>query len=297
MASVIKKTGNYHFYLKLIVTVLAVLLCLYVFSVNAAGQQVQKKKFQLPTKVTLAVTSDKTHRKIAVKYNLKLQVSLPESLMIRDSAIHWQIYRDNRIQHQLTGQQHDLNLPAGNYVIHLQIGKYKTSKRMRIRNNQQLRPYFKANLGRLQLAADYPVKWSVTGPGKLHYKTDKRYKIDEIVPAGEYRIKAFLPTLVQQKKVRVGKGKLAKQKLTLPLGTVSLMAVRNNQPLLQPMEWEIFRLDHHQRHRIGRYYQHANRISIPPGQYEAVVRYRNNTSKRRFWVQQETSHNVILVVD
>ncbi|MEZ5536481.1 MAG: hypothetical protein R3F02_12745 [Thiolinea sp.] len=229
--------------------------------------------------------------------NLQLLVILPDGLNVSDSQIFWQVKGAGQKSRKLRGNHHSLDLDDGLYKIQLRIGRYKAEKRVLVQKQQQLQPYFRANIGHLQVQADHPVQWQVDGPDNIRFETSARYAIDEIVPAGEYRVKTVLPGVVQLRNISVKSGEQQVQRLSVPMGTVNLMVIRDNQPLLQAMEWEVFRLNKGKRHSIGKYYLHANSIRIPPGKYEAVVNHRNKTGKRRFWVQESTTNKVILEMD
>jgi hypothetical protein len=295
MTPLIKRKNTYRYYWQLSITAISVLLCLYVLSVSAGEQQIKTSAVYVPAK--LAISSNKLNPRHADEKNLKLQAILPGKLAINDARVIWRIQRAGKTIRTLKGNQQALNLTEGMYVVHLQIGEYKSSKRVVIKKNQQLRPYFRANIGHLAMSADHPVIWQIDGPDNLHYQTKPQHAVNEVVPAGEYRVKAVLPALVQQHKISVRAGQHATHRLIMPLGKVNLMAIRNNQPLLQAMEWEVFRLEKTRRHSVGKYHLHSNSIRVPPGQYEAVARHKDKISKRRFWVQKETTSKVILVMD
>lgn len=298
MTELIEKIKNaYRRYAQLMTGAVLTLLCLYVISVNAADQPLKTAAVYIPTKLVVNTQQLKETTVSNDKQALNLQVTLPDKLDISAAQIVWQIKQSTKVIRKLTGNHHALNLDTGLYVVRLQIGRYSTEKQLLVQEHQQLRPYFRADVGYLQVHSDYPVKWQIEGPDKIRYQTKQQSSLNEIVPTGEYRVKALLPTLSQQHNISVKVGQQATHRVSIPLSKVNLMAVRNHQLLLKPMDWEVFRLDRDQRYSVGKYRLHSNSIQVPPGQYEAVVKHANKVSKRRFWVQKETTNKVMLVME
>lgn len=291
----IKKMHNY--YVQLTATALCVLLCSYILSVSASEQRPVNTAFATPAE--LSILSKKVFSKVASANgkSLQLGINLSKELLITDSDIKWQIQQSGKTIRKLKGNHHLVKLPDGLYKVRLQIGKYQAEKSVTLQTGQKIQPYFQTNLGRIQVNADHPVNWEITGPDNSLHQVTNKHSIDEVLPAGKYQVKIILPALSQQQVVDVKSGQYVTQHLTVPLGKVNLMAIRDNQPLLQAMEWEVFRLEKNSRHKVGEYFRHFNSINVPPGQYEAIARHQDQTSKRRFWVQKETTNKVVLVME
>lgn len=285
------------YYVQLTATVLCILLCSYILSVSAGEQRSVNTSFATPAE--LSVLSYKAPRKVAAVNgkSLQLGINLSKKLLIADSAIQWRIQQNGKTIREMKGSHHAVKLPDGLYKVRLQIGNYQIEKQVMLQAGQKVQPYFQMNIGRLQVSTDHPVDWEIKGPGNRVYRIRNKKTINEVLPVGRYRIKATLPALAQQQVVDVQSGQYITQHLSVPLGKVNLMAIRNNQPLLQAMEWEVFRLEKNRRHKIGEYKLHFKSINVPPGQYEAVARHQDQTSTRRFWVQKETTNRVVLVMD
>lgn len=299
LIKIIKMPLPFGYYLQLIPAGLAVLLCVYMMSVSADENRTVKTSFSLPSKLTVLNRQKQTTPSTLAQKSLQLEVNVAKQLRIRDSEVQWQIQQNGEIIRNLQGSQHAVALEEGLYQVHLQIGKYSVDKHVLIQKGQQVRPYFPLAVGRLQVSADYPVDWQLSraGSGGALYKTTNQQSINEIVPAGEYQVKTISPVMAVQQTINIVPGRHSSQHLTIPLGKVNLIAIRNNQPLLQAMKWEVFRLGNSNRHKVGEYYLHTKSITMPPGQYEAVARHQGKVSKRRFLVRKETTNKVVLVMD
>lgn len=287
----------YQYYKQLTASAFSILLYSYILSVSADEQWSVNTSSATPSE--LSVLSNKALNKTTRvnEENLQLEVNLSKKLLITDSDIKWQIRQAGKAMLDLTGNHHSVKLPDGLYQVRLQIGRYETKKQVTVHTGQQIRPYFQANIGRIQMSADHQVDWEITNPDSVVYQLSNKQSVNELLPAGRYQVKAILPSLAQQQVIDVQPGKYITQHLAVPLGKVNLIAIRNNQPLLQAMKWEVFRLEKNGRHKIGEYHLHAKSITVPPGRYEAVARHQDQTSKRRFWVQKETTNKVVLVME
>lgn len=297
MTQLIKIKKPCQYYKQLTASALSVLLCSYILSVSAGEQW--SVNTSLATPAELSVLSNTVLKKVTGvnEKNLQLEVSLSKKLLITEPEIKWQIRQADKTMFDLTGNRHAVKLPDGLYQVRLQIGRYQAEKQVSVHTGQQIQPYFQTNIGRIQMSADHQVDWEITGPDSVVYQLSNKQSVNEVLPAGRYQVKAILPSLAQQQVIDVQPGKYITQHLAVPLGKVNLMAIRNNQPLLQAMKWEVFRLEKDGRRKVGEYHLHAKSINVPPGRYEAVARHQNQTSKRRFWVQKETTNKVVLVME
>ncbi len=297
MTQLIKIKKMHSYSVQLIATTLCILLCSYILSVSAGEQRSVDTSLTIPAELSVLSKKVLSKSTSANGKSLQLGINLPKKLLITDSDIKWQIQRSDKTVLELKGRYHSVSLPDGLYKVRLQIGRYQAEKQVMLQAGQKIQPYFQMNIGRLQVSADHPVDWEIKGPGNTVYRVKNKQSVNEVLPVGRYQIKAVLPALAQQQVVDVLSGQYVAKHLTVPLGKVNLMAIRNNQPLLKAMEWEVFRLEKNSRHKIGEYYLHFKSINVPPGQYEAVARHQDQTSKRRFWVQKETTNKVVLVME
>ncbi|CAA6821646.1 MAG: Unknown protein [uncultured Thiotrichaceae bacterium] len=297
MTQLIKIKRMHSYAVQLTVTAFCILLCSYILSVHAGEQRSVDTSFATPAE--LSVLSKPSFGKVisANGKSLQLDINLSKKLLIADSAIKWQIQRSGKTIRELKGSHYSVKLPGGLYKVRLQVGKYQAEKQVMLQAGQKIQPYFQVDIGRLQVSADHPVDWEIKGPGNRVYRINDKQSVNEILPVGRYQVKAILPALAQEQVIDVQSGQYVMQHLAMPLGKVNLMAIRNNQPLLQAMKWEVFRLEKNNRHKIGEYHLHFESINVPPGQYEAVARHQDKTSKRRFWVQKETTNRVVLVME
>ncbi len=316
MTQLIKIKKPYVYYAQLAATGAAALLCFYILSVSAAGEE-RLVKIVLTKPSNLSVVSsehekglsqnkeisgsdrNKPSNKVTAtnEKSLQLGVDLPKRLLVSDSEIKWQIRQNGETIHDLEGNHQSVRLPDGLYNVLLQIGKYQQKKQITVKAGQQVQPYFQIKLGRVQISADHPVDWEITGPEKTVYKVKDKQAVNAVLPAGMYQVKAVLPALTQRQTIEVKSGQYFTKHLNVPLGKVNLIAVRDNQPLLQSMKWEVFRLEKKGRHKVGEYYLHSKSINIPPGRYEAVAHHQKQISKRRFLVQEATTNKVVLVME
>ena len=251
-----------------------------------------------PEKSVLLSTLNRPVSASVSGYNLGLFVHLPVNFRIADNRIHWQIRREgDRFTRSLNGQQPQLNLPPGNYQIQLSIGRFLMQKPVRIDSNSLVVSSFSAAIGYLRLSANEKVEWLIQGPSGKSFRLGNRSQVNEIVPAGFYRVKAMIRQVPQFRRVQVHSGELTEKHVHIPVGEVNLTATLDNQPLFEPMEWQIYRLESGKRRLIGNFHQHIQGITIPPGRYEAVARHEQTVRSRQFWVQQNTSNQVILALD
>nr|CAA6830751.1 MAG: Unknown protein [uncultured Thiotrichaceae bacterium] len=297
MIQLIKTKKTYQYYLQIMAVASSFLLGSYVLSVSANEQKSIKTSFTTPSALTILSEKKLNKSTVVNNNNLQLSVNLPEKLLISDSEIEWQVRKNGKAIHQLEGSQQSVKLAAGLYQIRLKIGKYQAEKQVTIHKGQQVRPYFQVDVGRLEMSADHLADWKITGSDNVSYPIRNKRSVSEVLPAGEYQVKMMLASVAQKRIVTVKSGKQSEHHLEIPLGKVNLMAIRDNQPLLQSMKWEVFRLGKGGRHKVAEYHLHAKSVDMPPGQYEAVARHQDKTSKRRFWVQKETTNKVVLVME
>ncbi|HPE59931.1 MAG TPA: hypothetical protein PLB10_06300 [Thiolinea sp.] len=170
-------------------------------------------------------------------------------------------------------------------------------KQVKIASNSLVVSSFAAAIGYLSLSANEQVDWLVQGPHGSAFRINNSSRVNEIVPAGFYLVKAMIRQVPQFRRVQVRSGELTEKQVYIPVGNVNLMATLDNQPLFEPMEWQIYRLESGKRRLIGNFHQHIQGITVPPGRYEAVARHHQTVRSRQFWVQQNTSNRVILALD
>ncbi len=229
--------------------------------------------------------------------NLELNVSLPDSLDIPEQQVTWQVFNKRKLLHTLRGRKQTLQLSAAAYTVVLEIGHFSLSKQIDVYTNRKITPYFRARIGRLDALANQAVDWEVQEQnGKAFTVPTTRY-INEIVPMGVYEVRTRVKDLMQLQRVHIDTGEAVQMAVKIPVGEVKLIAITDNHPLFKPVEWEVYRLDSGGRHHIGSYSQHSLGIMIPPGNYEAVATYAKVTRTRAFWVQQNTTNQVILAMD
>lgn len=276
--------------LRLLLTCLATFGFVYLFTVSAA------EKPQVKSQTALSV-KDTGSFQLPVHNNLTLQVNTPDSLDIPGSRIVWTITQNSRLYQKITGNGHRLNLPAGAYQVNLKIGRYTDSRDIVVRQGALIQPYFGGNLAKIRLRSNQTMDWKFTGLNSNNFVISQRMQVDEFVPADTYVIKAVLRNMPLQKKVRLQSGQQTQVEMNIPVGKVRLIATKDDRPLFSPMSWQVYRLEKNQRQQVGQYHLHAQSISMPPGHYEAVARFRGTVRKRQFWVQRNTNNKIILGMD
>lgn len=231
--------------------------------------------------------------------NLALSAHLPQNLNIPDNMIHWEISPLNRPGRTrlVNGHWQNLRLPQGHYAVRLRIGEYQRTRHVHVREHEPLRLPFYATVGRIQLRANEQVDWRVYLPDGNVLTIPRTLSADPVVETGVYRVEASINDSHYQEMIRVNQGQLVTANMTIPVGRVNLIAVRNNAPLFQPMHWRIFRLDGAGKREVANYHRHARGIVMPAGRYEAVATFRQTTRSREFWVQKDTNNEVVLAMD
>ncbi|MGB1008136.1 MAG: hypothetical protein ACPGVP_00340 [Thiolinea sp.] len=276
--------------LRLLLTCLATFGFVYLFTASAA------EKPQVKSQTALSV-KDTGSFQLPVHNNLTLQVNTPDSLDIPDRRIVWTITQNSRLYQKITGNGHRLNLPAGAYQVNLKIGRYTGSRDIVVRQGASIQPYFGVNLAKIRLRSNQTMDWKFTGLNSNNFVISQRMQLDEFVPADTYVIKAVLRNMPLQKKVRLQPGQQTQVEMNIPVGKVRLIATKDDRPLFSPMSWQVYRLEKNRRQQVGQYHLHAQSISMPPGHYEAVARFRGTVRKRQFWVQRNTNNKIILGMD
>lgn len=236
----------------------------------------------------------------ALSENLELKVNLPDVLKIPEDAIQWHIASVAGVQVQVVqGRTHALKLPAATYAVTLTIGKFRVSKLVDVREQHKITPYFRAELGRMEILANQQVDWRVrdrSGKG-LSFTVQAANGLEEIVPAGAYDVNTLIREMPQSQRIQVQAGQTVNTVINIPVGQVSLIAVEENRPLFKPVEWNVFRLEKGLRHHVGSYHFHSQGITIPPGYYEVVATHEATVRSRQFWVKENTTNKVVLAMD
>lgn len=232
------------------------------------------------------------------KTRLELEAHLPEKVKVAEQDIAWHIYsRQQELVRKLQGNKQYVDLAPSTYMIELIVGHFSTRKQVLIKEGRTVRPYFYADIGRLEVLANQNVDWTLRNQhGKVFQQAAKRY-VTELVPAGAYIIEGRVNHFPVRKRVFVGRGQSVDTKLEVPIARINLMAVQDNNPLFKTVNWQVFRLEQGKRQLVGRYHRHARTITVPPGQYEVVATHADKTRKQRFWVQTDTNNKVVLAMD
>lgn len=229
--------------------------------------------------------------------NLKLRADIAGALEVSDQQINWIVSHRGKVLETLQGNVQALKLPTGSYQVKLGIGEYISEKTVSVNSGQQVQPYFRAEIASLQLRSNQVVDWLLTGSDNRSYRANAKLRLHQLLPADRYTVQAVLGDFPLQKEVHLRPGQSMKATIDIPVGRVKLIATRDKQPLFKPVTWEVFRLGRNQRQSVGKYHQHTQSISMPPGQYEAVARSENVIEKRQFWVREGSENNVILALD
>lgn len=234
------------------------------------------------------------------KENLLLQAQVPESVDLPKQVIEWRVYDEKgRLVRQLQGQDQLVRLATGHYQVQLSIGQFIATKLLAVKAEVLSKPYFKANIGHLVLEANHITDWSINSLSHTHIRFDVQAseQVDMWAPSGAYEISSTQSGVMRRQVVNVLEGEMNTLNMNLPLVKVNLIAVENNQPLLKPVEWAVFRLEKGERYYVGRYYQHSQGITIPAGYYEVVATHAATVRSRQFLVKENTSNRVILAMD
>lgn len=231
--------------------------------------------------------------------NLSLSAHLPQNLRISDHMIRWEVTPLNRPgkTRYISGHWQSLRLPQGNYAVRLNIGEYQRTRHVYVSDQETKSIPFYANIGRLQLRANEQVNWQVYLPHGNVLTIPRTAAAEPIVETGVYRVEASINDSHYHEMVRVDQGQTVTARMSIPVGRVNLIAVRNNAPLFQPMHWRIYRLDSGGKREVANYHRHARGIVMPAGRYEAVATFRHTTRSREFWVQKDTNNEVVLAMD
>lgn len=229
-------------------------------------------------------------------YNLELAVQLSPSLEISAQDIQWKVERAGVSVREVVGAYHQLQLPDGLYDIVLRIGKYREHHPVQLSANKRIKPYFRAQLGRLDVNATHPVTWQVSSAqGAFTNKTSRA--LHEIVAVGTYTVSVNLAQVLKQRRLVVQSGQTTTAKIDVPIGRLNLVATQANMPLFKPMQWEVYRLEKDKRRYYSTYHMHSQTVVIPPGEYEVVASHEGRTQKRQFHVRENTNNRVVLALD
>lgn len=231
--------------------------------------------------------------------NLSLSAHLPQQLQVSDHMIRWEVTPLNRPgqTRHISGHWQSLRLPQGNYAVRLNIGEYQRTRHVNVTRQETRRLPFYVNIGRLQLRANEQVNWRVYLPNGKVLNIPRTASAEPIMETGVYRVEASINDSHYHEMVRVDQGETVTARMSIPVGRVNLIAVRNNAPLFQPMHWRIYRLDSDGKREVASYHRHARGIVMPAGRYEAVATFKHTTRSREFWVQKDTNNEVVLTMD
>lgn len=248
----------------------------------------------------LAAKADINSPLIASTDNLMLQSYFSKALDIPEPAIQWEISDAKGLPvQQVQGSEHALKLAAGTYQIELKIGKFALSKQIELKDDVLTKPYFKAEIGRLDLSANHPADWSINGLSHTptSFETKDTQQLVEFVPAGFYEVTPRHGGVERRQVVHVLADDVTELHIDIPMVDVNLIAVENNQPFFKPVEWSVFRLEHGERQHVGSYHQHSQGISVPAGFYEVIASYNSKIRSRQFWVKENTTNKIVLAMD
>lgn len=264
--------------------------------VNAKPERADQSQHLLAANGSMAVLPDS---RAGLIKNLSLSAHLPQNLRVSDRMIRWEISPLNRPgrTRSVSGHWQQLRLPQGHYAVRLQIGEYQRTRHVHISHHEALRLPFYANIGRIQLRANEQVDWRVHLPHGKILTIPRTATAEPIVETGVYRVEASINDSHHHEMVRVNQGQTVTTRMSIPVGRVNLIAVRNNAPLFQPMHWRIYRLDAGSKREVANYHRHARGIVMPAGRYEAVATFQKTTRSREFWVQKNTHNEVVLAMD
>ena len=232
--------------------------------------------------------------------NLVLKAHLAGSLAVPDQAIHWQINNAQGVQVQTKqGKEQLLKLAAGEYQIKLSIGQFTTTKQVVIKDKVISKPYFKADLGRLEVVANHAADWTIISlsHADISFEIKATQQLDAWIPAGFYELKPTHAGAARRQVVNVLAGDISRVNINIPVVQVNLIAVENNQPFFKPVDWDVFRLEQGERQHIGSYHQHSQGITVPTGYYEVVATHAEIVRSRQFWVKENTTNKIVLAMD
>ena len=229
--------------------------------------------------------------------NLRLQANITNTLQIPNQSILWTISQHDKVVTRLRGNSQGVDLPAVEYTVKLSVGKYSRVRQVSIQHDQQIQPYFSPELARLQLRSNQNVDWLITSSDSRSYRINGKSRLNELLPAGNYTVHALFRDLTLNKNILIKTGQQLKAVLNIPVGKVRLMATKESQPLFKTVVWDVYRLTKDERKLVGKYRLHNRSISMPPGHYEAVASYRNNSGRRQFRVREDSTNNVVLALD
>ncbi|HPY41504.1 MAG TPA: hypothetical protein PLM98_13360 [Thiolinea sp.] len=265
-----------------------------------AASVLESSSFAILDKGASSTIESRPDLELDASRNLFLTAELPESLEVPDQSIHWQIKNELGVQVQrLQGQNQSLQLANGSYSIELRIGHFSNIRQVAIQSEMLSRPYFKADIGRLEVAANHAADWSITSLSTeaLSFETKATQQLAEFVPTGFYEINPSHSGVARRQVVHVLSGDISHLHIDIPVVQVDLIAVENNQPFFKPVEWDVFRLEKGTRQHVGTYYLHSQGITVPTGYYEVVATHDSTVRSRQFWVKENTINKVILAMD
>ncbi len=269
------------------------LLCLAWHSSAIAVDQT----FALLSRETISLYDVSLHQVVPSPHSLELQVNLPKGLKVKDHEIVWKIFSTQHdLLRQFQGNNHQVSLPAGSYQIQLQVGRFQQNKWVLLKGGWKVTPYFHADVGRLEALSSQPARWKLSSK-KHRFELGLRRYIAELVPAGAYILEASVNQFPVQKRIFVNAGQQLNTSLAIPVARINLVAVQDNNPLFQQVQWQIFRLEGNKKQFVGSYQRHSRTIIVPPGRYEVVARHADKVRSRQFWVQTNTNNKIVLAMD
>lgn len=289
--------------LSTIATILGTYLLLTVNSVMATPVLVSPP---LPPSLSLVDLrlSDQPASEVALSpeeltNNLVLKAHFSEALEVPESLIQWKVTDAQGVPvQQLHGQTKELKLTEGHYQITLTIGQFTLTKAVVLKTGVITTPYFKADIGRLEVEANHPADWAINGLSHVtSFESKATQQLVEFVPVGFYEVTPTHSGVMRRQVVNVLAGEASTIHIDIPVVLVNLIAVENNQPFFKPVEWSVFRLEKGERQHVGSYYQHAQGITVPAGYYEVVATHASTVRSRQFWVKENTTNKVVLAMD
>jgi len=248
------------------------------------------------------VGSPRSGAELKEKGDLLLSANIPGGVFVPDDKVVWQVTAPNGgKRYQLAGNRQQLSLPDGQYDICLLIGAYQEQANIQVLQGQQAVPMFHVKIGNLRAFSGMPVSWDVyeLDGGIAARKIVSRAsstQLNEIVPAGEYEMRAALDSSSFRQRVIVPDGGVVDANVNVPVGKVSLVATLNDGPAMRPMSWKVYSLDggHHE---VAALMRHSVTLEVAPGRYEAVATLGGVERRREFTVNNGSSNEVVLAMD
>ncbi|MEB4593448.1 hypothetical protein VSS37_20895 [Candidatus Thiothrix sp. Deng01] len=234
--------------------------------------------------------------------NLLLSANVPAALQLGNADVIWEIHaRDGGEDRQMAGRSLQLSLPVGGYEVNLQIGGYEEQASVEVVDGKLAAPNFAADIGRLRVSSNMQADWRVvaaSGPvvGRNVLEHAGGDQINTIVPVGEYDVTATVNSARQTQRVRVNRGEVSTASISVPTGTVSLVATLGNSPAMRPMRWTLYRLDGG-RQEVASPRRHSAILVVAPGHYEAVANLDGRERRREFTVLNGSNNNIVMAMD